>query len=113
MPKLQSTDQNGTSELLSNLLASIVPNVLNATPVAISIHDSMWEEMEWNCPDPKDDSDAQSNDTNQPGHEDDDIYVYGDEEDPSEKQKGDWTGVDRDRRSAFSIMGSLKSEGIL
>lgn len=42
----------------------------------------------------------------------DDIYVFGDEGLISEK-KGDWIGVDRDRRSAFLIIGALKSEGIL
>jgi hypothetical protein len=42
----------------------------------------------------------------------DDIYVFGDEGLVSEK-KGDWIGVDRDRRSAFLIIGALKSEGIL
>ncbi|KAH7880242.1 uncharacterized protein C8R40DRAFT_1165147 [Lentinula edodes] len=29
------------------------------------------------------------------------------------KRRGDWTGVDRDRRSAFLAIGDLKSEGIL
>ena len=42
----------------------------------------------------------------------DEIYVYGDEE-LAKERKGDWVGLERDRRSAFLIMGALKSEGIL
>lgn len=82
----------------------------NATPVAVSIDDSLWDEMQWNCsePDP-----VRVDNPDQVDQEDGDVFVFGDEEDPSAKQKGDWTGVDRDRRSAFLIMGSLKSEGIL
>ena len=41
-----------------------------------------------------------------------DIYAFGDE-DIAETKRGDWVGVDRDRRSAYLIMGALKSEGIL
>jgi hypothetical protein len=42
----------------------------------------------------------------------DDVYVTGNQ-DVSLKRKGDWVGVERDRRSAFLIIGALKSEGIL
>lgn len=70
--------------------------------------------MQWNCDDPEDgDVENTRPDRDQSIHEDDDVYVYGDEEDPSATQKGDWSGINRDRRSAFLIMGSLKSEGIL
>lgn len=70
--------------------------------------------MQWNCDDSEEsDVEQTKNDKGPEFHQDDDVYVYGDEEDPSEKQKGDWTGIDRDRRSAFLIIGSLKSEGIL
>ena len=41
-----------------------------------------------------------------------DVFVYGDDDIPV-KRRGDWTGVDRDRRSAYLIIGALKSEGIL
>lgn len=111
---MHSPAQDGTSELLSNLLISILPNIPNATPVAVSITDSQWEEVLWNRSDPEDEEESlnKQGETQENG-EDDDIYVYEDEEDPSIKQKGDWTGVDRDRRSAFLIIGALKSEGIL
>jgi hypothetical protein len=44
--------------------------------------------------------------------EEEDIYTYEDEKGPV-KEKGDWVGVERDRRSAFLIMGGLRAEGIL
>lgn len=108
---MHSPTQDGTSELLSNLLISILPNVPNATPVAVSITDSQWEEVLWNRSEPEDEEDTLNR--TKPDTDDDDIYTYEDEDDPSIKQKGDWTGVDRDRRSAFLIIGALKSEGIL
>ncbi|OCB90871.1 hypothetical protein A7U60_g1895 [Sanghuangporus baumii] len=111
LPKLRSSLQDGTSELLSSLLVSIIPNVPNATPVAVSIDDSLWDEMQWNCNEPE--PTKALHDTDQVDQEDADVFAFGDEEDPSAKQKGDWMGIDRDRRSAFLIMGSLKSEGIL
>jgi hypothetical protein len=47
-------------------------------------------------------------------HVDDDVYVYADEEQAEEEpRKGDWTGVERDRRSAFLIMGALRGEGLV
>lgn len=111
LPTMHSPTQDGTSELLSNLLISILPNVPNATPVAVSITDSQWEEVLWNRSEPEDEEDTLNR--TKPDTDDDDIYTYEDEDDPSIKQKGDWTGVDRDRRSAFLIIGALKSEGIL
>jgi hypothetical protein len=42
----------------------------------------------------------------------DDIYVVGHEDIP-ENKRGDWVGLDRERRSAFVILGALRSEGLL
>ncbi|KAI5125007.1 hypothetical protein M0805_007431 [Coniferiporia weirii] len=114
LPKIRSSSQSSTSDLLSNLLISILPNVPNATPVAVTVDDSQWEEVQWNCIGTEDKTDDfKKADVDRDDIKNDDIYVYEDEEDPSIKQKGDWTGVDRDRRSAFLIIGALKSEGIL
>jgi len=44
--------------------------------------------------------------------ETDDIYVVGHEDIP-ESKRGDWIGLDRERRSAFVILGALRSEGLL
>lgn len=99
---------DGTSELLSNLLTSVLPNVRDAKTVAVTISDTQWEDVLWDR-----EEHESINKQDQPGDESlDDIYVYGNEDVPV-KKRGDWVGVDRDRRSAFLIMGALKSEGIL
>ncbi|KIK68124.1 hypothetical protein GYMLUDRAFT_238286 [Collybiopsis luxurians FD-317 M1] len=104
---------DGTSELLSNLLTSVLPNVPDAKTVAVTISDAQWEDVLWD----REEEEralkevAQAKDKENKG-EGDDVFVYGDEDIPV-KRRGDWTGVDRDRRSAFLIIGALKSEGIL
>lgn len=104
---------DGTSELLSNLLTSVLPNLPDAKTVAVTISDAQWEDVLW---DREGEEEAQKEVTQakakENNGEDDDIFVYGDEDIPV-KHRGDWTGVDRDRRSAYLIIGALKSEGIL
>lgn len=161
LPVLQSPMADGTSELLSNLLTSILPNVSDARTVAVTISDAQWEDVLWDReeeeraeaekaaaeapkqPAPvtmKQESHPPMNNTSEEepsAPEDapmdidakqltekespaptaaktevlDSIHVYGDEEVKS--RKGDWTGIERDRRSAFLIIGALRSEGIL
>jgi hypothetical protein len=41
-----------------------------------------------------------------------DIYAVGHDDIP-ESKRGDWLGLDRERRSAFVILGALRSEGLL
>jgi len=74
--------------------------------VAVTISDTQWEDVLW-------DREAKGKSLDEKGDDlEQDIYAFGDE-DTSEKRPGDWTGVDRDRRSAYLIMGALRSEGIL
>lgn len=103
----QSTD--GTLELLNNLLVSILPEIPDAKTAAVTISDSIWEEVLW---DREQEEEEQANP--KPPEDDgvDKIYVCGDE-DMTTYQQGDWSGVDRDRRSAYLIIGALKSEGLL
>ncbi|KAH8118305.1 hypothetical protein DFH11DRAFT_662591 [Phellopilus nigrolimitatus] len=110
LPKLHSSSQSGASDLLSNLLISILPDIQNELPVVVTVDDAQWDEVQWNCNESEDEEPASEKPCIS---EDDDLYTYEDEEDPSARQKGDWTGVDRDRRSAYQIIGALKSEGIL
>ncbi|KAG1833169.1 uncharacterized protein F5147DRAFT_726871 [Suillus discolor] len=109
LPVLHSQTADGTSELLSNLLTSVLPNIREAKTVAVTISDSQWEEVLW---DREEEERQLSQEKAEPEGDPDNIYVFGDEGLTSEK-KGDWIGVDRDRRSAFLIIGALKSEGIL
>ena len=106
MTKLDTED--GNSELLSSLLISILPNVEGAKISAITMSESQWDEVlcdseEADHPEPKPNV----------GENLDDIYVYADQDTSSTPRKDEWVGIDRDRRSAFMIMGALHSEGIL
>ena len=82
----------------------------NARTVAVTISDAQWEEVLWRRSEPEDDVEESSAKLG----EGDDVYVYADEEEKAgSSRKGDWVGVERDRRSAFLIIGALKSEGII
>ncbi|KAF8974525.1 hypothetical protein BDZ97DRAFT_1773993 [Flammula alnicola] len=107
LPVLHSAIADGTSELLSNLLTSILPNIRDAKTVAVTISDAQWEDVLW-------DRDEELKGTKNTGMnvQDDDPYAW-DSEDIMEWKQGDWVGVDRDQRSAFLIMGALRSEGLL
>ncbi|KAF9009037.1 hypothetical protein BDQ17DRAFT_1398141 [Cyathus striatus] len=97
---------NGTSEMLSNLILSILPNVRDAKTVAVTISDTQWEDVLWEREEEgKDDA------TTSPKPENE-VYSCGFEDIPDIK-RGDWVGIDRDRRSAYLIVGALRSEGIL
>jgi len=112
-PVLRSQDPSATPELLSNLLTSILPNIPDARTVAVTISDAQWEEVLWSSAEHEAEDEANAARANSTSSEDD-IFVYENEETGKEtKQKGDWTGLDRDRRSAFLIIGALRSEGVL
>ncbi|CAA7259791.1 unnamed protein product [Cyclocybe aegerita] len=108
LPALHSSVADGTSELLSNLLTSILPNIPDAKTVAVTISDAQWEDVLW-------DREEEVKSLLQPVDErvqDDNPYAW-DNDDVKEWKRGDWTGVDRDQRSAYLIMGALRSEGLL
>jgi len=107
LPVLHSAIADGTSELLSNLLTSILPNIRDAKTVAVTISDAQWEDVLW-------DREEQVKGTKDmdPEVQDNDPYSW-DNNDITDWKQGDWVGVDRDQRSAFLIMGALRSEGLL
>lgn len=115
LPKLNDPTRGDMPDLLSNLLISILPNTPSAAPGhpsapgGVFIDDMLWKEVLWNTDD-KEDKEAKNS---RSSNESDNIFSYEDEEDPSVKQPGDWTGTDRDRRSSFLIISSLRSEGLL
>lgn len=88
------------------MLTSVLPNIRDAKTVAVTISDNQWEDVLWDREEEEKSKNLKSSIA------EDDIYAYG-EENSSEKKRGDWDGVDRDRRSAYLIMGALRSEGIL
>jgi hypothetical protein len=87
----------------------VLPNVRDAKTVAVTTSDSQLEEVLW---DREAEEQGELGTDMSQDHKADDIYSYGDEDQVTER-KGDWVNVERDRRSAFLIMGALKSEGIL
>lgn len=108
LPVMHTQTTDGTSELLSNLLTSVLPNIPDAKTVAVTISDSQWEEVLWDR-----EEEEQLDEQNGPQEEDTgNIFVCGEDDLPTQR-KGDWVGIDRDRRSAFLIIGALRSEGIL
>jgi len=99
-----------TAILLSNMLTSLLPTNFGAKVLVFPITDALWEdvlygtddreERPWPGPSKTDDDD------------DDDIYITAEDAIPKPR-KGDWTGDYRDQRSAFLIIGAMKSEGIV
>ncbi|KAF9485317.1 hypothetical protein BDN70DRAFT_871342 [Pholiota conissans] len=109
LPKLHSEIADGTSELLSNLLTSILPNIRDAKTVAVTISDAQWEDVLWDREEELKSMNAKNARTNT---QNDDPFAW-DSGDAVEWKQGDWVGVDRDQRSAFLIVGALRSEGLL
>jgi hypothetical protein len=109
LPVLHSPIADGTSELLSNLLTSVLPNISDAKTVAVTISDSQWEEVLWDREEEEEEQKEREIDEKQ--MEDNDIYACGDE--GAVLKRKDWLGVNRDRRSAYLIIGGLRAEGIL
>lgn len=85
----------------------MLPNIRDAKTVAVTISDSQWEEVLWD----REEEEKLSREK-EPEEDGEEVFVAGEEGLPV-KRRGDWVGVDRDRRSAFLIIGALRSEGIL
>jgi len=100
-----------STPLLSSLLLSVLPNVRGAKTEAVTISDDQWEDVLWDR-----EADAQRTGKQQDCigkvREEDDIFVLPEHDLPIHS-KGDWVGVDRDRRSAYLIIGALKSDGLI
>jgi len=102
---MSSQESSGSSPLLSNLLVSVLPNVPGAKVEAVTISDDQWEDVLW-------DREADEQRTVNQEFVCEDIFVTP-EDDGSSHSKGDWVGVDRDRRSAYLIIGALRSDGLI
>ena len=105
---MSSQESSGSSLLLSSLLVSVLPNVPGAKTEAVTISDEQWEDVLW-------DREADEQRTvKQEGirNKTEDIFVSA-EDDEASHSKGDWGGIDRDRRSAYLIIGALKSDGLI
>ena len=88
------------------MLTSILPNIRDAKTVAVTISDAQWEDVLWDREEEEKGGKTSAEVNN------DDPYAW-DAKDAPEWKQGDWIGVDRDQRSAYLIMGALRSEGLL
>lgn len=88
------------------MILSILPPIESANKIElVNVDDFQWSEVLWR----EEDNEV----AKRTADNDDDIFTYEDEPDSRDLQKGDWMGPDRDLRSAFLIIGSLKMEGII
>jgi hypothetical protein len=104
-----SSQESGSSELLSGLLVSVLPNLPDAKTEAVTISDDQWEEVLWDRETEEQHKPAVVKEKPRSG---DGLFVLP-EDDVPEHSKGDWAGVDRDRRSAYLIIGALRTDGLI
>jgi hypothetical protein len=105
-----SSQESGSSGLLSGLLVSVLlPNLPDAKTEAVTISDDQWEDVLW---DRETEEQNQSTAVKPKSRSGDELFVLP-EDDVPRHSKGDWVGVDRDRRSAFLIIGALRSDGLI
>jgi hypothetical protein len=105
---MSSQESSGSSLLLSSLLVSVLPNVPGAKTEAVTISDDQWEDVLWD----REGDEQRTVDQEPVCKEMEDIFVSPEDDGPSHA-KGDWGGVDRDRRSAYLIIGALRSDGLI
>jgi hypothetical protein len=94
-------------------LLSIVPNITGIILGQVTISAAQLDEVLWDK-EVEEQAKREAEKAELRAQEDDeeDVYVtLGEEGD--EVQRGDWVGVERDRRSAYLIIGALKSEGLV
>ncbi|KAM5536188.1 hypothetical protein V8D89_010087 [Ganoderma adspersum] len=94
--------------VLANLLLSVLPNVPDPKLAAITLAEWQWEELQW---DTEEELEREAERKKKEQEAEDDIYAL--EEDQPSSYKGDWIGMDRDRRSAYLIIQTLKQENLL
>jgi len=90
------------------LLASILPNNKDARTVLVTVTDEQWEEILW-------DREEEVNKRLEGRQENvlqDDPHAWDDDEVKEWKPNG-WVGIDRERRSAFLILGATRSESLV
>ena len=83
--------------------------IKDAKTVAVTISDAQWEDVLW---DREEDLYKAGVDENQKSQDKDDPYAW-DIDEVKDWKRNDWVGLERDRRSAFLIIGALRSESLL
>ena len=91
--------------MVTNLLTSVLPQMPGAKTLAVTVSDFEWAEVIFY-------EKEEGESVEKKEGVEDDIWVSGEDEETVYKP-GDWVGVERDRRSAYLIIGALRSEGII
>jgi len=89
----------------------MMPNTQDARFVLLPVTDNQWEDGLYDTDDREERTSVRSPGDDEES-EDGDIYIMADKAIPTAR-KGDWTGPYRDQRSAFLIIGALRTEGLL
>lgn len=90
------------------MLASILPNNKDARTVLVTVTDEQWEEILWD----REEEVNKRLEDRQADVPEDDPHVWDNDEE-KEWKPNDWVGIDRERRSAFFILGALRSESLV
>ena len=101
-------DLGHARDLITGLLNGAVPNLVDAKFTMVTMSAENWADALWN-------SDAEDMPlVHKPSRKGEgaDIYCTLGEDDEEEYQN-DWVGVARDKRSAYLILGALKSDGLV
>ncbi|KAI0028464.1 hypothetical protein K488DRAFT_80664 [Vararia minispora EC-137] len=99
------------SEVVSSLLLSIVPNLPDLVLGQVTISAAQLEDVLWDK-EAEEQARREAERAERSGKDEEDVFVSLDGEGDG-VQRGDWVGVERDRRSAYLIIGALKSEGLV
>lgn len=97
-----------TPQLMSNFILSVLPPSAVGALVAVAVGDAQWEDVLW-------DREEHFKGTKDPvgsAEGNNDPYAW-DCDDINGAEKSHWVGVDRDQRSAYLIVGALRSETLL
>jgi hypothetical protein len=104
-------------DLVANLLTDLLPQSQDAKLSSVMIDDSQWEEVLYDREVEREAQEAAELAATKQDVEmatDEDVLAFGDEPDPStETKRSDWVGLERDKRSAFLIIGALRMEGMV
>ncbi|KAF7332237.1 Protein-serine/threonine kinase [Mycena kentingensis (nom. inval.)] len=93
LPVLHSPTGDGTSELVSNLLTSILPIGPDARAVAITISDAQWEDVLWDGePEPE-----------EVAENEEDVYAWDDATPRVVSKKRDWFGIHQYQRPRSTL----------
>lgn len=136
LPFLRTPDDM-PQKMVSNLLASILPDIIGANMYIVEVGQAQWDDVLWDRDLERKQKEKEAEERRQaeradaddskiaaipdkiaidpdPSHpdNDDDAYMYGLEDTPHVTTR-DWEGIDKHRRTAYLVIGALRQENLL